>query len=134
MGKSIRRSVLIRVAAALIAVLLFSVMMTINIIRIDRAQKNSHQANTLLVRCYQAEVAHYKWAANLSSALYAGTEFTGSTAWDGCVLGQWIYGEAGTDDKQVLSLRAELEPLHKELHQSAAYVLDLKEDSPDEAD
>ena len=133
MGKSIRRSVLIRVAAAIIAVLLFSVMMTISIIRMDRAQDNSRQANALLVRCYQAEVAHYKWAANLSSALYAGTEFTGSTAWDGCVLGQWIYGEAGTDDQQVLSLRAELEPLHKELHQSAAYVLELKESNPDQA-
>ena len=133
MGKSIRKSVLIRVAAALIAVLLFSVMTTINIIRMDRAQENSRQANMLLVRCHQAEVAHYKWAANLSSALYAGTEFTGSTAWDGCVLGQWIYGEADTDDQRVLSLRAELEPLHKELHQSAAYVLELKEDNPVQA-
>ena len=133
MGKSIRRSVLVRVAAALIAVFLFSVMMTINIIRMDRAQENSYQANTLLVRCYQAEVAHYRWTANLSSALYAGSEFTGSTAWDGCVLGQWIYGEAGTDDQQVLSLRAEMEPLHKALHQSATYVLELKETDPEEA-
>ena len=133
MGKSIRKGVLIRVAAAIIAVLLFSVMTTISIIRMDRAQTNSRQANALLVRCNQAEVAHYKWAANLSNALYAGTEFTGSTAWDGCVLGQWIYGEAGTDDQQVLSLRAELEPLHKELHQSATYVLDLKESDPAQA-
>ena len=133
MGKSIRRSVLIRVAAALIAVLLFSAMMTASIIRMDWAQENSRQANELLVRCHQAEVAHYKWAANLSSALYAGTEFTGSTAWDGCVLGKWIYGEAGTDDQRVLSLRAELEPLHKELHQSAAYVLELKETSSAQA-
>ena len=133
MGKSIRKGVLIRVAAAIIAVLLFSVMITISIIRMDRAQTNSRQANALLVRCHQAEVAHYKWAANLSNALYAGTEFTGSTAWDGCVLGQWIYGEAGTDDQQVLSLRAELEPLHKELHQSATYVLDLKESDPAQA-
>ena len=133
MGKSIRKSVLVRVAAALTAVLLFSVMMTINVIRMDRAQEKSYAANKLLVRCYQAEVAHYKWAANLSSALYAGTEFTGSTAWDGCVLGQWIYGEAGTDDQQVLSLRAEMESLHRELHQSAAYVLELKETDPEEA-
>ena len=133
MGKSIRKGVLIRVAAAIIAVLLFSVMITVSIIRMDRAQTNSRQANALLVRCYQAEVAHYKWAANLSHALYADTEFTGSTAWDGCVLGQWIYGDAGTDDRQVLSLRAELEPLHKELHQSATYVLELKEADPVQA-
>ena len=50
MGKSIRKSVLIRVAAAIIAVLLFSVMTTVSIIRMDRAQKNSRQANALLVR------------------------------------------------------------------------------------
>ena len=133
MGKSIKKGVLIRVAAALAAVLLFSAMMTVSIIRMDLAQNNSRQANALLVRCYQAQVAHYKWASNLSSALYAGTEFTGSTAWDGCVLGQWIYGDAGTEDQQVLSLRAELEPLHKELHQSAAYVLELKEADPEQA-
>ena len=133
MGKSIRKGVLIRVAAALAAVLLFSGMTTVSIIRMDRAQENSRQANALLVRCNQAEVAHYKWVANLSSALYAGAEFTGSTAWDGCVLGQWIYGDAGTDDPQVLSLRDEMEPVHRELHQSAAYVLELKESDPVQA-
>ena len=133
MGKSIKKSVLIRVAAAIIAVLLFSGMMTTSIIRMDRAQQGSSEANSLLARCYQAEVAHYKWASNLSSALYAGTEFTGSTAWDGCVLGKWIYGEAGTDDQEVLALRAELEPLHRELHQSATYVLEMKETDPAQA-
>ena len=133
MGKSIRKGVLIRVAAALAAVLLFSGMTTVSIIRMDRAQENSRKANALLVRCNQAEVAHYKWVANLSSALYAGAEFTGSTAWDGCVLGQWIYGDAGTDDPQVLSLRDEMEPVHRELHQSAAYVLELKESDPVQA-
>ena len=133
MGKSIKRSVLIRVIAAFVTVFLFSVMITTNIIRMDRAQEASRQANELLVRCNQAETAHYKWAANLSSALYANTEFTGSTAWDGCVLGQWIYGEAGTSDERILALRSELEPLHKELHQSASYVLELKQESPVQA-
>ena len=133
MGKSINRSVWIRVAAAFVAVLLFSVMITVNIIRMDRAQTANHQANELLDRCHQAETAHYKWAANLSSALYANTEFTGSTSDDGCVLGQWIYGDAGTTDSQILALRSEIQPLHKELHQSASYVLELKETSPVQA-
>ena len=133
MGKSIKRSVWIRVAAALLSVLLFSVMITINIIRMDRAQTSNEQATDLLTRCHQAETAHYKWASNLSSALYANTEFTGSTTPDTCVLGKWIYGEAGTTDQKILSLRSELEPLHKELHKSAVYVLDLKETSPVQA-
>ena len=133
MGKSIRRSVWIRVAAAFVAVLLFSVMITTNIIRMDRAQEASTQATNLLDRCNQAEIAHYKWSSNLSNALYAGTEFTGSTQWDACVLGQWIYGEAGTTDPQILSLRSEVEPLHKELHQSATHALELMKTSSAQA-
>lgn len=133
MGKSIKRSVWIRVAAALISVLLFSGMITINIIRMDRAQEANEKSNSLLDRCHQAETAHYKWASNLSNALYANTEFTGSTKPDTCVLGQWIYGEADTTDSAILALRSELEPLHKELHESAVYVLDLKETNPAEA-
>ena len=65
--------------------------------------------------------------------MYGGTEFTGSTDPTGCVLGQWLYGEAGTDDASILKLRSQLEPLHKELHQSAVYVLDLLETSPKQA-
>ena len=68
MGKSINRSVWIRVACALLAVLLFSVMITISIIRMDRAQTANEKATTLLTRCHQAETAHYKWASNLRSA------------------------------------------------------------------
>ena len=133
MGKSINRSVWIRVACALLAVLLFSVMITISIIRMDRAQTANEKATTLLTRCHQAETAHYKWASNLSNALYAGAEFTGSTTPDTCVLGQWIYGPADTDDAAILKLRSEMEPLHKELHESAVYVLDLLKTDPQQA-
>ena len=133
MGKSINRSVWIRIAAAFVAVLLFSIMITVNIIRMDRAQEASRQSTELLERCYEAETGHYKWAANLSSALYAGTDFTGSTSDDACVLGKWIYGDAGTEDAAILALRSELQPLHKQLHESAAYVLELKEVSPTQA-
>ena len=59
------------------------------------------------------EAPHNKWSSNLSNALYSGSEFTGSTDPTGCVLGQWLYGEAGTDDKTILDLRSQLEPLHK---------------------
>ncbi len=80
-----------------------------------------------------AETAHYKWSGSLSNALYNNVEFTGSTDPTGCVLGQWLYGEAGTDDKQILELRKQLEPLHKELHESAVYVLDLLKTNPTQA-
>ena len=45
MRKSIKKMVGIRVAVALATVLLFSVMMTINIMRVDRTQTASIQAN-----------------------------------------------------------------------------------------
>lgn len=133
MRKSIRKMALIRVAAALASVFLFSVMITINIIRVDRTQEASAQANALLDRAQKAEAAHYKWSSGLSNALYAGTEFTGSIDPTSCILGQWVYGEAGTEDEKILKLRSEIEPLHKELHESATYVLDLLKQDPEKA-
>lgn len=130
MGKSIKRSIAIRAAFALAAMLLFSFITTANTFKIDNTQEQAKQASALLERAQKAETAHYKWSQNLSNALYAGTEFTGSTDPTGCVLGQWLYGEAGTENEAVLSLRSKLEPLHKELHESATYVLDLHKSDP----
>ncbi len=130
MGKSIKRSIAIRAALALAAMLLFSFITTANTFKIENTQEQAQQASALLDRAQKAEAAHYKWSQNLSNALYAGTEFTGSTDPTGCVLGQWLYGEAGTDNETVLGLRSKLEPLHKELHESATYVLDIHKSDP----
>ena len=131
--ESIKRTMLIRTVAALISVLLFSFVTTANILRIQSVQNSNSQAADLLQRAQAAETAHYRWASGLSNALYAGTEFTGSTDPTACTLGQWIYGEAGTDDASILALRSELEPLHKEIHQSATHVLELLKTSPAQA-
>lgn len=133
MKKSIKLNVGARVAAALISMLLFSVMTTVSIIRIDRTQTANTGTNSLLASARTAETAHYKWSANLSNALYAGTEFTGSMDPTACVLGKWIYGEAGTDDEEILKLRGDLEALHKELHSSASKVLEQYRSSPADA-
>ena len=79
----------------------------------------------MLNRVQQAETAHYKWSANLSNALYSGTEFTGSMDHTGCVLGKWLYGDIDLDDAQINSLRSQIEPLHKQLHASAGTALEL---------
>ncbi|MDE7170909.1 MAG: CZB domain-containing protein [Oscillospiraceae bacterium] len=133
MGKSIKRSVGIRVICAIVAVLLFSGVTTANILRIEGTQKLSVQATSMLDHVQRAEAAHYKWATNLSSALYAGTEFTGSMDHTGCVLGKWLYGDIDLDDSQVNALRAQIEPLHKELHASAGTALELLAENPNEA-
>ena len=133
MRKSVKLMVGIRVAAAFLSMMLFSVLTTTNIINVDHSEENNSMVNALLTRAQKAEAAHYKWASNLSNALYAGMEFTGSTDPTGCVLGQWLYGEAGTDDEAILKLRSQLQPLHEELHQSAVYVLELYETDPAQA-
>ena len=110
MRKSIRKMVKIRVIMALGSILLFGFIVTYNMTKIKRTEVANEQSNALLERACAAEVAHYKWVNNLSNALYVGTEFTGSIDHTGCVLGQWLYGEAGTDDADILSLREKLEP------------------------
>lgn len=133
MGKGINKMVMARVIAALISILMFSFLTTFNIFRLQGINEDSSQVVSLLDRAQRAEAAHYRWSGNLSNALYTGAEFTGSIDPTTCVLGQWLYGEAGTEDADVLALRAQMEPLHKELHQSASHVLELLADNPEEA-
>ncbi len=133
MRRSIKIMAGIRVVAALLAVLLFSLLTTQSIFNLEATEEENASVNVLLQRAQMAEAAHYKWSSNLSNALYSGSEFTGSTDPTGCVLGQWLYGEAGTDDKTILDLRSQLEPLHKELHESAIYVLELYAADPAQA-
>lgn len=130
MRKSIKIMAGIRIVAALLAVVLFSLLTTRNIYRMEATEEANTAVNALLQRAQKAEAAHYKWSSNLSNALYSGSEFTGSTDPTGCVLGQWLYGEAGTEDQEILGLRSQLEPLHKQLHESAIYVLELYESDP----
>lgn len=124
MRKSIKTMVGIRVITALISVLLYSILITVNIYVIKDTQQSSIAANDLLTKIQGAEVAHYKWSAGLSNALYAKAEFTGSIDPTTCVLGKWLYGET-TDNKEITALRDQLEPLHKELHESASKVLEM---------
>ena len=133
MRKSIKIMVGIRVVVAFIAVMLFSVLTTKNILNMEHSEEYNVEVNALLQRAQKAEAAHYKWSNSLSNALYSDVEFTGSTDPTGCVLGQWLYGEPRTDDEEILALRSKLEPLHKELHESATYVLELKTTDPDQA-
>ena len=133
MKKSIKKTVWIRTIAAVASILLFSFVTTANILRIQSVQDSNTQAAELLQRAQGAETAHYKWASNLSNALYAGAEFTGSTDPTACTLGQWIYGNEEISDPAISSLRSELEPLHKEMHESATHVLSLLKTSPAQA-
>jgi len=124
---SIKRNVWIRGSAAVAAIILLAAVMMGSIARIRSTQEDSAEANLAHSNALSAEVAHYKWSANLSNALYAGAEFTGSEDPTACALGKWIYGDLGTDDEEILALRDKIEPLHKELHASATEALDMME-------
>ncbi len=123
----------VRVAATLISVLLLSGVTTVNILRVEEMRTANAEAEMVLSKAQAAEVAHYKWSVGLSNALYEGMEFTGSTDPTSCVLGKWLYGDAITEDEEIVKLQTEMEPLHKELHESAVHALELLETNPKEA-
>lgn len=130
MKRSIKHAVWIRITAATCSSLAFCAAVNIGIAGIREAQAESTSAETILEQAQAAETAHYHWSSGLSSALYGGVAFTGTTDPTSCSLGKWIYGDAGSEDEKLLSLRAELEPMHKQLHESATHVLSLLETDP----
>ena len=111
MKKSIKKIVSIRIAFALASILLFSFLTTYNILRIEHTQNEAVAVHETQMKAQKAEAAHYRWTINLSEALFSNAEFTGSTDYTSCVLGQWLYGDAGTDDSEILELRSQMEPL-----------------------
>lgn len=133
MRKSIKTMVGIRVAFAFVAVLVYSLVVTFNVFLIKNAANESSDASEMLDTIEKAEAAHYKWSSGLSSTLYAGIEFEGTMDPTACVLGQWLYSDLNTDDALVIEKRNEIEPLHKELHESAGYALELMKTDPEQA-
>lgn len=133
MGTSIKRSVSIHVAFAICMIFLFSGMTTYNIMHIRRQQDGNVVATKTLAQVQRAEAAHLKWSANLSSALYSATEFTGSMDHTGCVLGKWLYADMGMEDTEISALRVKIEPLHKELHASAGTALEIYKTDAEQA-
>ena len=62
MRKSIKRTVFIRVAAALLSILLFSGVTTFNLLRVQGMQEENVRTEAVLSRAQAAEAAHYRWA------------------------------------------------------------------------
>lgn len=130
MKRSIRKSVWIRIILATLSILVFCVAVNISAFYVRSTQTAMTRSNSLLDQAQSAKSAHYKWCSMLSNSIYTGVEFTGSLDDKTCDLGQWIYGDSGTDDTTIQSFREELRPLHKEIHESASYVLELLESNP----
>lgn len=128
--QSIKKSVWIRIILATLSILVCCIAVNISAFHVRSTQAAMAQSDTLLEQAQSAKSAHYKWCTLLSNSLYTGVEFTGSLDDKTCDLGQWIYSDTGTDDTTIQSFREELRPLHKEIHESASYVLELLKTDP----
>ena len=128
MGKSIKRSVWIRVIVIL-AVVIISAVFTVNGVRkIRAASREAEKATEIHTLALAGEKAHFSWIENLSSAINLDTEFTGSTDYTACDLGKWLYGDrSGIEDQKVVALMDEMIPLHEAIHNSAVEILELNE-------
>ena len=128
MKHSIKRTVWIRVAIIFLVVIISGGATMLGVRGISGFNKATISASELLKTALSAEKAHYSWIENLSSAVGLGTDFTGSTDYTACSLGQWLYNdENARADANIAKLIEQIEPLHKAIHQSATEVLALRE-------
>ena len=129
MKNSIKKSVARRVIATVCSILMVNVAVMLGLYLMSDAKAEVVSNNQVTARSYAAEAAHYKWAVGLSDTIFQGTAFTGSTDPTACGLGQWLYGEIGTEDPEILALLEQIEPLHVEIHTAAKEVVGQAGDS-----
>ncbi|MCI8441494.1 MAG: hypothetical protein HFG27_03050 [Provencibacterium sp.] len=134
MKRSIKKIVWIRVAIIFLVVIVSGGATMLGVRGINGFNRSTMEATELLHTALNAEKAHFSWIENLSSAVGLGTEFTGSTDYTACSLGQWLYGSAIEDsDESIARLVQEIEPLHRAVHESATEVLAMRESDPEAA-
>lgn len=86
-------------------------------------------------RAQEVITAHYQWLELLSESISTGIEFKGSLDPTSCALGKWMAeseGEINSDAAMKSSLDAIVEP-HKEIHLTAAELIELSKVSQEEA-
>ncbi len=135
MKHSIKAAVWGRVAVIFCAVILSGFVTLLGLDRLKGCSVSTKEATSLLTMALNAEKAHYSWIENLSSAIGLDTEFTGSTDYTACTLGQWIYrtDRSTLPSQDIVDLMEKIEPLHKEIHESASEILLLKQTDPGQA-
>jgi methyl-accepting chemotaxis protein len=128
MKKSIKQEVIVRVALILLVVIVTGLMTINGMKRVKKYSEATGQAADINALVLTAEKAHYGWVENLCSSISMGTEFTGSTNYQTCVLGNWLYGDTSTiEDKEMLRIMEEMKPIHQTIHESAETILQLNE-------
>lgn len=135
MNNSIKKSVWLRVAVIAVAILLSGISTVSGLMQISGISTATAEATDIHALALSAEKAHFSWIENLSSAISFGTEFTGSTDYTACALGQWLYDtdRSTISDSELLSLMDQMIPIHQAIHESATEILALNETDPEAA-
>lgn len=94
----------------------------------DAEQMNSEKSDLL-----RYELAHYKWWNSLSTSIYFDSEFTGQMDETKCDFGKYLYGDDVKDNASMRDFYERVEPIHREIHQLAADVLQANETDKEQA-
>jgi methyl-accepting chemotaxis protein len=132
---SIKKAVWLRVAVIFFALVISGVGTIGGLSTINRYNDSTIQAIDLYSMALDAQKAHYGWVENLSSAISFDTEFTGSTNYTSCSLGNWLYNTdtSTIQDARIISLMEEMKPLHQSIHESATTILQTNKTDPQAA-
>ncbi len=127
MRHTIKQEVMMRVALIFFVVIVSGIITFSGVNNVRGYIRSTEEANKLHSLVLSAEKAHYGWVENLCSSVAMGTEFTGSTDYKTCVLGNWLYGAdlAESTDQELIKVAEQMKPVHQAIHESANTVLEL---------
>lgn len=135
MTNSIKKAVWLRVAVIFLALVISGIGTIGGLNTINQYNASTVQATALYTMALNAEMAHFSWVDNLSSAINLNTEFTGNTDYTSCSLGDWLYNTdtATIQDERIVALMEEIKPIHQKIHESASSILQMDKTDPQAA-
>ncbi len=107
----------------LAAIISLFVLIVVAIVVINLRDKELEEAMEQQTRLMQAEIAHYKWGSDLAIAIITTSSFNGALDPTQCDFGQYLYSDEVTDNGELQDFYNKVEPLHRELHETANLVL-----------
>lgn len=129
--KSMKKVVTIKFTLLFITVinLIGSVLYSYNLTK--RTTTIVNDGSEFIELSINSKASHYAWALDLQESIFLKTEFTKELDPTKCSLGQNIYADYENED--IKNFMTIIEPIHKEIHESAHKVLDLIEVNQEQA-
>lgn len=130
MSRTLKKILILNFTIIIVAILALVLIILISFNRISEARNKITEEYTSINKFYQAEVAHFKWANSLNSAINYGIEFKGSLDPTECDFGKYIYGNGIQNDVYTQKFFEDIEPIHNSIHNSAEDILREIETNP----